>query len=131
LVEKRKKQIHTHLESFQEMEDLLLFMGRKFTDQEGIANPFVIWMEGMWESIRIATQYIGLDPIKDILVHICKDIVENSRGFPDLFVWDNDGYEFVEVKSPTDNLSNRQLYWLNYFEEHGINARVLRVFFED
>jgi hypothetical protein len=129
--EKRKDQIHAHLEGFEQMEDLLLFMERKFTDQEGIANPFVIWMEGMWESIRIATQYIGLEPIKEILVHICKDIVENSRGFPDLFVWDAEGYEFVEVKSPTDNLSNRQLYWLNYFEEHGINARVLRVFFEE
>ena len=129
--EKRKEQIHAHLEGFLEMEDLLLFMGRKFADQEGIANPFVIWMEGMWESIRIATQYIGIEPIKEILVHICKDIVENSRGFPDLFVWDNNGYEFVEVKSPTDNLSNRQLYWLNYFEANGINARVLRVFFEE
>ncbi|WP_341227116.1 VRR-NUC domain-containing protein [uncultured Arcticibacterium sp.] len=128
---KRKEHIHEHLESFEDMESLLLFMGRKFTDHEGIANPFVIWMEGMWESIRIATQYIGLEPIKEILVHICKDIVENSRGFPDLFVWDENGYEFVEVKSPTDNLSNRQLYWLNYFEEKGINAKVLRVFFKE
>ncbi|MFT5885115.1 MAG: hypothetical protein ACI9IP_001575 [Arcticibacterium sp.] len=129
--EKRKEQIHAHLARFEDMEDLLLYMGRKFMDQEGIANPFVIWMEGMWESISIATRYIGLAPIKEILVHICKDIVENSRGFPDLFVWDNHSYEFVEVKSPTDNLSNRQLYWLNYFEANGINARVLRVFFEE
>lgn len=129
--EKRKEAVHRHLESFENIEDLLVFMRNNYVENEGLANPFVIWMEGIWEAIHIATERIGLEKLKPILVHICKDIAENSRGFPDLFVWDETGYEFIEVKSPTDNLSNRQLYWLGYFEEHGINARVLRVFFDD
>ncbi len=129
--EKRKEIIHEHLASFDITDELLIHMRNKYVEHEGIANPFVIWMEGIWEGIRIATQFIGLEKLKDILVHISKDIAENSRGFPDLFVWDEEGYEFIEVKSPTDNLSNRQLYWLGYFEENGVNARVLRVFFEE
>ncbi len=128
--EKRKEAVHRHLESFVEVEDLLVFMRNNYVKFEGLANPFVIWMEGIWEAIHMATVRIGLEKLRPILIHICKDIAENSRGFPDLFVWDDTGYEFIEVKSPTDNLSNRQLYWLGYFEENGINARVLRVFFE-
>ncbi|WP_304238700.1 VRR-NUC domain-containing protein [Jiulongibacter sediminis] len=129
--EKRKEIIHGHLDGFEDTDDLLLLMRNNFVKHEGIANPFVIWMEGIWEGILLATKFIGLEKLKPILIHISKDIAENSRGFPDLFVWDQDGYEFIEVKSPTDNLSNRQLFWLGYFEENEINARVLRVFFEE
>ncbi len=128
--EKRKEAIHKHMDSFSSIDDLLVYMRTNYARNEGLANPFVIWMEGIWEPIHIATLQLGLEKLKPILLHICMDIAENSRGFPDLFVWDENGYEFIEVKSPTDNLSNRQLYWLGYFEECGINARVLRVFFD-
>ena len=129
--EKRKEQIHELLESFTSTEELTYFMGNNYIKHLNLANPFVIWVEGMWESIKIATQFIPLSTLKEILLHISKDITENSRGFPDLFVWDEQDYEFIEVKSPTDSLSNRQLYWLGYFEEKGVNARVLRVYFDD
>lgn len=129
--EKRKEQIHTLLESFESTEELTYYMGNNYIKHLNLANPFVIWVEGMWESIKIATQFIPLDTLKEILIHISKDITENSRGFPDLFVWDENTYEFIEVKSPTDSLSNRQLYWLGYFEENNVNARVLRVYFDD
>ncbi|MGR3810200.1 VRR-NUC domain-containing protein [Jiulongibacter sp. NS-SX5] len=129
--DKRKEVIHEHLDSFLNTDELLIHMRNNYVKHEGISNPFVIWMEGIWEGILLATQFIGLEKLKDILVRISMDIAENSRGFPDLFVWDEEGYEFIEVKSPTDNLSNRQLFWLGYFEENGINARVLRVYFDD
>jgi hypothetical protein len=130
--EKRSVILHQHLDSFLEVDDFLVFMRNIYVENEGIANPFVIWAEGFWETIRIATLRIGLEKLKPLLIYISKDIAENSRGFPDLFVWDENGeYEFVEIKSPTDNLSNRQLYWLGYFEESGIKARVLRVFYKD
>ncbi|UBM58338.1 VRR-NUC domain-containing protein [Marinilongibacter aquaticus] len=128
--EKRKESIHAHLDTFEDTDELLVFMREKYVANEGIANPFVLWLDELWDGIRIATQFIGLDKLKGILVHMSKDIAENSRGFPDLFVWDEENYAFVEVKSPTDNLSNRQLFWLGYFEENGINAHVLRVFFQ-
>jgi hypothetical protein len=35
------------------------------------------------------------------------------------------------VKSPTDNLSNQQLSWLQYFQEIGVNAKVLRVYWKE
>jgi len=48
-------------------------------------------------------------------------------------MWDDTAAEycFVEVKSPTDNLSNQQLSWLQYFEEIGVKAKVLRVYWRE
>ena len=48
-------------------------------------------------------------------------------------MWDDIAgeYCFVEVKSPTDNLSNQQLSWLQYFQEIGVNAKVLRVYWRE
>lgn len=131
--EKRKMQIIEHLGSFDSIEQLLVEMGNRYEKYQGIANPFVIWMEEIWTMIRKAIEYIGLENSKKVVHEMAKNIVENSRGFPDIFVWNpkNEDYEFIEIKSPTDNLSNQQLYWLRYFKEIGVNARVLRVDFEE
>jgi hypothetical protein len=130
--EKRKTQIIEHLDSFDSIEKLLIEMGNRYEKYQGIANPFVIWVEEIWTMIRKAVEYIGLENCKEVVHEMAKNIVENSRGFPDIFVWNpkNNDYEFIEIKSPTDNLSNQQLYWLRYFKEIGVNARVLRVDFE-
>lgn len=131
--EKRKEQIINQLDSFTELNDLFVFMGNNFEKHAGIANPFVVWLDEIWTMTRKAVEVIGLEKTKLILHEMAKNIVENSRGFPDLFVWNPaaDFYEFIEIKSPTDSLSNQQLYWLTFFKEIEVNARVLRVYFEE
>lgn len=76
---------------------------------------------------RKAVEFISIDILRDVLHEMSKNIIENLRGFPDLFVWDTHEYYFVEVKSPSDTLSNQQLFWLQYFQDKGINAKVMRV----
>ena len=58
---------------------------------------------------------------------MARSLRENLRGFPDLFMWGDGEYSFVEVKSPTDSLSNQQLYWLRFFESINVRSKVLRV----
>lgn len=128
--EKRSDKIIEHLDSFDSLESILTYMGAMYDLHEGKANPFVFWLPDSWDLARIIVEKIPLETMKEILHYISKDLSEHSRGFPDLFVWDGDSYEFVEVKSPTDNLSNRQLHWLHFFEENNVNAKVLRVFFD-
>jgi hypothetical protein len=128
--EKRSDRIIEHLASFDTLEDILTFMGAMYEEHEGKANPFVFWQPDSWDLARIIVERIPLETMKEILHYISQDLSEHSRGFPDLFVWDDDSYEFVEVKSPTDNLSNRQLHWLHFFEANNVNAKVLRVFFD-
>ncbi len=127
--ERAGEKIRARLDSFNEAEDLVNHLRSSFEQNYGIANPFVVWLEEIWIMTEAAVWKIGTDKLKRVLERIASNIVENSRGLPDLFVWSENHYEFVEVKSPTDNLSNQQLYWLKYFEEIGLNAKVLRVRF--
>jgi hypothetical protein len=128
--EKRKFQISQRLTDYENKESFLGLLWTNYEKNLGIANPFVIWMDEIWDLIRIAVDKIELEQLKKILLLIAQNIVENSRGLPDLFVWSENSYELVEVKSPTDNLSNQQLFWLRYFQEIGVNSKVLRVNFE-
>ena len=128
--EKRKDLIISHLDSFEHKQALLAYMGERYESKFGIANPFVIWMEEMWLIVRKAVEVIEFEALKKILHEMSKNLVENLRGFPDLFMWDDTDYCFVEVKSPTDNLSNQQLFWLQFFLETGVKSKVLRVYWE-
>lgn len=131
--EKRKYLIISHLEGFADVQDLLVYMGERYESKFGIANPFVVWLEEIWLIVRKAVELIEFDAMKQILHEMSKNLVEHLRGFPDLFMWDDVSgeYCFVEVKSPTDNLSNQQLSWLQYFQEIGVNAKVLRVYWKE
>lgn len=128
--EKRQDLIISHLESFDNIQTLLVYMGERYESKFGIANPFVPWLEEIWVIVRKAVEVINFDSLKKILHEMSKNLVENLRGFPDLFMWDDNEYCFVEVKSPTDNLSNQQLFWLQFFKEIGVNSKVLRVYWE-
>ncbi len=127
--EKTKSQIQQQLNRFEETEDLIEYLRANYHKNMGIANPFVVWLDEIWVMVEAAVTKLGLTRLRLILERIAENIVENSRGLPDLFIWSEYHYEFVEVKSPTDNLSNQQLYWLRYFKEIGVNAKVLRVKF--
>lgn len=136
--EKRKDMIISHLDSFANVQDLLVYMGERYESKFGIANPFVVWLEEeghhpIWLMVRKAVELIEFEAMKKILHEMSKNLVEHLRGFPDLFMWDDVAgeYCFVEVKSPTDNLSNQQLSWLQYFQEIGVNAKVLRVYWKE
>ena len=131
--EKRKDLIISHLETFADVQDLLVYMGERYESKFGIANPFVVWLEEIWLIVRKAVELIEFNAMKQILHEMSKNLVEHLRGFPDLFMWDDVSgeYCFVEVKSPTDNLSNQQLSWLQYFQEIGVNAKVLRVYWRE
>jgi hypothetical protein len=130
--EKRQDLIISHLESFDNIQTLLVYMGERYESKFGIANPFVPWLEEIWIMVRKAVEVINFESLKKILHEMSKNLVENLRGFPDLFMWNesNNEYCFVEVKSPTDNLSNQQLFWLQFFKEVGVNSKVLRVYWE-
>ena len=65
--------------------------------------------------------------LRAVLLEMARDLKHNSKGFPDLLLWSDTMVEWVEVKAPNDTLSARQLSWLNFFNEHGLPARVLKV----
>ena len=96
----------------------------------GMNNPMVGWHKSLLPLIEQC--YYCLEPtqISNVLLEMARDLRENTRGFPDLFVWQRDSYSFIEVKSPNDQLSAQQLYWLHFFEQQKISAKVIRVAWE-
>lgn len=127
--EKREVQVLQRLESIESNDDFVAFLWSNFEKNYGTANPFVVWDAEVWAMVKVLASKVPLSSLRKILTTIAENIVENSRGLPDILIWDEDSYELIEIKSPNDTLSNQQLFWLRYFKELGVNARVLRVKF--
>ncbi len=128
--QKRKEQVKARLEMFLDKNDLLVYLRETYNKNEGTANPFVIWLEEVWKMVTVLVLGIELEALKKILLKIAENISENARGFPDLLIWNENSYGLVEIKGPNDNLSHQQLFWLKYFQELGVNAKVVKLKFD-
>ncbi len=98
-----------------------------FEQKWGINNRLVAWNFEVVEAVRELYAKLKPEQIKAVLRKMAENIKTNGTGFPDLFIWKKRAYWFVEVKSPTDSLSEQQLFWLDFFQENGIKAKVLKV----
>ena len=125
--EKKQTYILAQLNQFETAIDLINFVANKYNEKLNITNPFVVWLDEIWDLVRVLIEKIELSKLKIVLTEMAKNLNENTRGFPDLMIWKGNELEFIEVKSPTDSLSNQQLYWLHFFEKVGIKSSVLRV----
>ena len=125
--ENRKDQIDECLKILTKKENFEKHLAVLFEEKWGIHNPFIYWDFGTMEIARTLYKFVKPKPLKAVLLQMTKNVKENTKGFPDLFVWKKRAYWFVEVKSPTDMLSEQQLFWQNFFEEHKIKTMVLKV----
>lgn len=93
----------------------------------GINNPMITWHPDLWEGIKTYYAYISVNQLTAVLLEMAKSWRFNSSGFPDLFCWSKQGCEFIEVKSPNDQLSSQQLKWLEFFNAIQLRAQVIRI----
>jgi VRR-NUC domain len=100
-----------------------------YDQKAGTANPLIGWGSGLWSLVQTYLEQIPWSAVQAVLGQMAQNLKENARGFPDLFVWNDTDYFFAEVKSPNDHLSAQQLFWLQFFAQVGIPARVIRVAF--
>ncbi len=98
--------------------------------KHGIHNPFVGWHAALLTLVQVLIDKVPLALHAQILAHMAKDLKHRTTGFPDLFLWRDDAYCFVEVKSPNDQLQPHQYQWLRFFESIGLNARVQPVLWD-
>ena len=126
-LQKREPQLVERLKVLKHADRFYRLIQHHYETKVGTSNPLVGWHESILP--LVAQCYDCLEPqqISSILLEMASDLKENARGFPDLFVWNESGYRFIEVKSPNDHLSAQQLYWLHFFQKHGVKAEVIRV----
>ncbi len=125
--EKRKEKMEERLKMLEDEDATVIYMNRIFFEKFGLTNPLVEWYGGLFPLILTLLKRLSPEQITLITLEMAKNLRQNLRGFPDLFIWGDGEYSFIEVKSPTDSLSNQQLFWLRFFESINVRSKVLRV----
>ena len=124
---KRKQQLLARLKVLQHPDRFYNLIQHHYETKVGTSNPMVGWHDSILPLVAQCYDRLTPQQISSILLEMAEDLRENTRGFPDLFVWNQDSYRFIEVKSPNDQLSAQQLHWLHFFQRQGVAAEVIRV----
>ena len=126
----RQPLFEKRLQLFRDKQAVLDLVTACHTIKQGLSNPFVGWHDALIDLLHTLIDKVPLRIQADVLAHMAKDLKHRTTGFPDLFLWRDDAYCFVEVKSPNDQLQPHQYQWLRFFESVGLCARVQPVLWQ-
>ncbi|MGB3465173.1 MAG: VRR-NUC domain-containing protein [Cyclobacteriaceae bacterium] len=125
--EKRADSIEAKLRKIRTKKALVRKLVDTFEAKTGIVNQYVYWSEDLLDLAITAIDLLPLKGLKEVLKMISIQVKSNSTGFPDLFIFKGKKYHFYEIKSPTDQLSAQQLFWIDFMTKWNIKADVLKV----
>ncbi len=125
--ERRKAAIEDRLLCLADPRAALALMERHFQAKQGIANPFVHWHDALLTILEIMVRRLPTEGFAAALRHLAQDVGRRSRGLPDLFLWTDQTYRFIEIKSENDQLSTHQYQWLQFLERAGIHVSLERI----
>ena len=100
---------------------------RLFEAKKGIANPFVSWHEDLPRLLGIMLKRLPPAGLAASFRHLAQDVARHSRGLPDLFLWTDEEYRFIEVKAENDHLSAHQYEWLSFMDKAGLRVSLERI----
>ena len=124
---KRKPQLQERLKVLDHPDRFYNIIQHHYETKVGMSNPLVGWHESILPLVAQCYESLEGEQVRRVLLEMARDLKENTKGFPDLFVWRDSTYHFIEVKSPNDHLSAQQLHWLTFFRKLDIRAEVIRV----
>ncbi|XP_073953597.1 fanconi-associated nuclease 1-like isoform X2 [Choristoneura fumiferana] len=77
-----------------------------------------------WCALRGVAGCAGARALAALCRRLARDYRYAHSGFPDVTLWNvhNKEIKFVEVKSDNDHSSMKQIQWMNYLREHGIDT---------
>lgn len=102
-----------------------------YDEKYGTGNRLVAWGEELRDAIELALSRLHGGHVAAVSDRLSRDLKRYRRGLPDLFVLRDGepGFELVEVKGPGDQLRPEQKAWIDYLNENGLPASILRVSF--
>jgi hypothetical protein len=95
--------------------------------KRGVANPFVAWHDDLLGVMEIMLQRLPAAGHAAALRHLGRNVQRHSSGLPDLFLWNDADYRFVEIKAENDHLSGHQFEWLRVLSAAGIKVSLEKV----
>ena len=129
--ESRKKAILHKVKKCNTNDQLLEKVGSTYSQKKGVVNSFFSWTENLFPFLEHFVSLVPTHLLLKVLVEMGKNLKTNRTGFPDIFASKGSEYVLYEVKSPTDQLSAQQLFWIDFFEKEGLNAKILKIQFEN
>ncbi|KAM8891803.1 fanconi-associated nuclease 1 isoform 2-T2 [Spinachia spinachia] len=130
--ENRKEAIDTRVQLLSEssVETLHDMLEDVWTSQEGKVCSLVSWERfSSLQQAKSLVSCLGGAFLGGIIRRMSKDYRHCRGGLPDLVVWNasNNSYKLVEVKGPTDRLSQKQQIWLDELKKLGADVEVCHV----
>lgn len=125
----RQEAIARRLAELAETTDLRPRLLATFAAKEGKANALVSWHEGSRAAIELALELVSGPQLAKVADRLSRDLGRYRRGLPDLLVEKEGepGFELWEVKAPGDQLRPEQKSWLDYLNQAGLPAGVLKL----
>ncbi len=117
--ERRKVDIIKHINNIAKDElDLMRLFEYWINHSFELRNYLWAHKEDDINKAKILISKLGLEVVKKILHYLVKNYWDRYLGWPDLFVYNDNEYFFIEVKSSNDKLSDNQKNWIqgNYEE---------------
>ncbi|NQW77636.1 MAG: VRR-NUC domain-containing protein [Cytophagales bacterium] len=100
-------------------------------NHEGKLNPLIDWYTLDIELIRELVRRVPQESLAYVFRYLWTHLSTHAKGFPDLFIFKDSEYQFIEVKSPTDHLSAIQYFWHDFLIKSGIKFELYRVIWMD
>ena len=124
---RRRSAIEARLAMLAEPTAAFTLVTRFIQAKRGISNPFVSWHDDLPELLHIMLHRLPPAGHAAALRHLAQDVRHHSRGLPDLFLWSDTDYRFVEIKAENDQLAPHQYEWLRVLGNSGVNVRLEKV----
>ncbi len=102
-------------------------MREHFAAKRGVANPFVAWHDDLLGVMEMMVRRLPGAGHAAALRHLGRNVRRHSSGLPDLFLWNDADYRFVEIKAENDHLSGHQFEWLRVLSAAGIKVSLEKV----
>ncbi|XP_067091145.1 fanconi-associated nuclease 1 [Osmerus mordax] len=130
--ENRREAVETRVQMLREasVDTLHNLLFDTWTSQEGRECSLVSWERfSSLEQAQSLVSCMGGTFLGGVIARMAKDYRHCRAGLPDLVVWNtsNNSYKLVEVKGPSDRLSQKQLIWLDELHSLGADVEVCHV----
>ena len=126
---RRKDAIQTCIQHMRNTENLQILFDKLLDDSESLRD--YLWVNED-KDVEISRTALNVLPKEIIIASVewaIQDFWPRQPGWPDLFVYNDSGFKFSEVKSPHDELSQEQMNWHQWaVNEANIPSEILRVY---
>lgn len=86
-----------------------------YLEKVGLSNPFVVWNAFTPELLDKAIHSISSELLCQLFKVMLQELKLFRSGMPDLVLFKDDRFEWVEVKGPGDRLQDNQWRWFHEF----------------